>query len=104
MLAAVCLCHSASGTDCREEDKKEILTNCALSIKNGKFTPPAPKAGVCCQAVRAALAKDNNMMDCIVKNLLTDKEKKVHSPVKMMELVGRCQPSASEQVKFIKYM
>ncbi|KAG2556529.1 hypothetical protein PVAP13_8NG203701 [Panicum virgatum] len=37
---------------CTEQDKKDVLVNCKLNIKNGKYTPPAPKAGVCCQVLR----------------------------------------------------
>ena len=100
VFAVACLDRSVSGIRiCTEQDKKDVLVNCKLNIKNGKFTPPAPKTGVCCQVVRHMQSKDSKMMDCIVE-LLTGDEKKEHSAVKMMELVGRCVVPA-HQVMFV---
>jgi len=92
VFAAACLDRSVTVSGnriCTEQDKKDVLVNCKLNIKNGKFTPPAPKTGVCCQVVRHMQSKDSKMMDCVVE-ILTDDEKREHSAVKMMELVGRC--------------
>ncbi|CAL4994731.1 unnamed protein product [Urochloa decumbens] len=90
LFAVVCLNHSVYGNKiCNKEDKNRVLQNCNLNIKNGKYSPPALKGSACCQVVRELQGRDRKMMDCIV-GLLTNEEKKVHSAVKMMELVGKC--------------
>ena len=102
VFAAACLDRSVTVSGnriCTEQDKKDVLVNCKLNIKNGKFTPPAPKTGVCCQVVRHMQSKDSKMMDCVVE-ILTDDEKRERSAVKMMELVGRCVVPA-HQVMFV---
>ena len=60
VFAVACLDRSVSGIRiCTEQDRKDVLVNCKLNIENGKYTPPAPKAGVvcCCQVVRRMLGK-----------------------------------------------
>lgn len=90
VFAVFFLDHSVNGAEvCTEQDETQVLLHCNMNIKNGKFTLPAPKAGVCCQLVRMLQSKDIGMMECIVKHL-TDEEKREHSVVKIMELVGRC--------------
>ncbi|KAG2560924.1 hypothetical protein PVAP13_8KG214503 [Panicum virgatum] len=63
VFAVACLDRSVSGIRiCTEQDRKDVLVNCKLNIENGKYTPPAPKAGVvcCCQVVRRMLSSSSD--------------------------------------------